>query len=245
MTTSEDGSGFGGKLAIVSGGASGIGAAVAQQLRNAGATVEIADVRIAAGSSGTVVDVTQGDSVARFAEAVAKRHGRCDVLVNCAGVVATGTADQCTEQDWDRVFAVNVRGVWQMCHHLLPLMPPGSAIVNVSSAAALRAIPDMAAYVASKAAVVGLSKAMALDHAPQQIRVNCVCPGLVDTPLAHETQQLRPKSTKAAVAAFDSYLIKRQAAADEIAAAICFLASDNSRYITGIAMAVDGGRTMH
>ncbi len=234
---------FAGKVAIVTGAGSGIGAATAQQLIESGATVEVADVHPPRGD--LPVDVTDGESVAQFASAVAARHGRCDVLINCAGAVATGTAAQCTAQDWDRVFAVNVRAVWQMCRHFLPMMPSGSAIVNVSSAAGLRAIPDMAAYVASKAAVIGLSKAMAVDHAAQQVRVNCVCPGLVDTPLAGFVQDLRPEESRASVAAFDNYLIKRLANPEEIAEAICFLASGAARYITGTTVAVDGGRSMH
>jgi NAD(P)-dependent dehydrogenase (short-subunit alcohol dehydrogenase family) len=103
----------------------------------------------------------------------------------------------------------------------------------------------MAAYVASKAAVVGLTRAMALDHAAQQVRVNCVCPGLVDTPLAASAQERRPDATRSAVAGFDDYLIKRQASAEEVAAYICFLGSPEAGYITGSTVAVDGGRTLH
>lgn len=233
---------FTNQVAVVSGGGSGIGSAVVDLLRAGGAAVEVADIAPRGTQS---VDVTDASQVEELAGRIKAVHGRCDVLVNCAGVTAVGTADECTEQDWDRVFSVNARGVWLMCKHLLPLMPNGSAIVNVSSGAGLRAIPNMAAYVAAKHAVVGLTRAMAVDHAEQGIRVNCVCPGLVDTPLAQSTQSLRPHHVTQAVDDFDGYLVKRKASARELAESICFLASPASQYITGVALAVDGGRTMH
>lgn len=235
---------FADRVAVVTGGASGIGAAVTKRLRAAGAEVVVADLTPAERSD-PVVDVADTASVAAFADGVQARFGRCDLLVNCAGAVAVGTATQCTEPEWNRVFDVNVRGIWQTSRHFLPMMPPGSAIVNVASAAGLRPIPGMAAYVASKAAVVGLTRAMALDHAPQEIRVNCVCPGLVDTPLAAAAQEERPDTTRQSVAGFEDYLIKRQATADEIAAYICFLGSSEAGYTTGATVAVDGGRTLH
>lgn len=241
MTTSDTQT-FAGQVAVVTGGRSGIGAAVVQRLRDAGATVEVADI-VADGAA--AVDVTDSSQVQEFAARVQATHGRCDVLVNCAGVVAVGSATECTEADWDRVFSVNARGVWLMCKHIMPSMPAGSAVVNVSSGAGLRAIPNMAAYVASKHAVVGLSRAMAIDHAEQGIRVNCVCPGLVDTPLADSTQELRPEAVKQAVDAFDGYLIKRKASPADLADSICFLASPAARHITGTTLAVDGGRSMH
>jgi NAD(P)-dependent dehydrogenase (short-subunit alcohol dehydrogenase family) len=235
---------FENKVAVVTGGASGIGAAVAAQLRTAGAAVEVADV---APSSSTAlpVDITDADLVDAFAQRVRATHGRCDVLINCAGAIAVGDVTECTEEDWGRVFSVNVRGTWRMCKSLIPLMRDGSAIVNVASGAGLRAIPDMAAYVASKHAVVGLTRAMAVDHASRGIRANCVCPGLVNTPMARNAQELRPEPTRQAVQAYDGYLVKRSADACEVAESICFLASDSSRYITGTTLAVDGGRCMH
>ena len=235
---------YDGRIAVVTGGASGIGAAVVDQLRQAGAEVIAADIS-PGDSDARRVDVSDAASVSSLAADIEREQGRCDLLVNCAGTTAVGTVIDCSEQDWDRVFAVNTRGVWLTCRNLLPLMPTGSAIVNVASGAGLRPIPNMAAYVASKAAVVALSKAMALDHADRQIRVNCVCPGLVDTPLAAQTQLQRPADAKRAVADFDGYLIKRMATAEEIASCVCYFGSPQARYITGAAVAVDGGRTLH
>lgn len=229
-------------VAVVSGGASGIGAAVVEQMRAGGASVEIADVHCTGPNK---VDVSVADEVREFADYVVGTHGRCDTLVNCAGVIAVGTAVECAEDDWDRVQGVNVRGTWLMSKYLVPHMSEGSSIVNVSSGAGLRAIPNMAAYVTAKHAVVGMTRAMAIDHAGQGLRVNCVCPGVVDTPLADIAQQLRPPEIRASVATHDERLIKRDGTVEELSDSICFLASSSSSFITGATLAVDGGRTMH
>lgn len=235
---------FAERMAVVTGGASGIGAAVADQLRASGAVVEVADIA-PTDATQHALDVTDATAVAAFARHVQVDYGRCDVLVNCAGAIAIGTATECTDQEWDKVFSVNVRGTWHMCKNLIPLMPHGSTVVNVASGAGLRAIPDMAAYVASKHAVVGLTRAMAVDHAAQGVRVNCVCPGLVETPMARSAQERRPEPARRAVDSYRDYLVKRHASAAEIAESICFLASHASRYTTGATLAVDGGRCMH
>ena len=230
------------RIAVVTGAASGIGAAVVATLEEQGVIVRPADLSLQGAGR---VDITELASVQAFASRLADEQGRCDILVNCAGAIAVGRATECSEEDWAAVFGVNVGGAWRMAKHLIPLMPAGSAIVNVSSGAGLRAIPDMAAYVASKHAVVGLTRAMALDHANDGIRVNCVCPGLVETPMARRAQDQRPSASRDAVADFDGYLIKRAADPREIAESICFLASDASSYTTGICLPVDGGRSMH
>ena len=226
-------------VAVVTGGASGIGAAVVELLRDKGFKVVIADLN----APGPPTDVSSDESVTALAERVAAEHGRCDVLVNCAAVVAVGDVCTVSEEDWHRTFDVNVTGIWRTARAFIPLMRDGGAIVNVASAAALRAIPEMPAYVASKAAVVGLTRAMAIDHAPQGIRVNCVCPGQVDTPLARSTQARRSDGTRADIANFEPYLIKRAAEAAEIAEAVVLLATNG--YTTGATLAVDGGRSMH
>lgn len=236
--------GFQGRVAVVTGGGSGIGAAVVARLREAGAAVEIADLQ--PGDATTApVDVTQDAAVVALAHRVRHDHGRLDVLVNCAGAIAVGTVTDGTPEDWNRLFDVNVRSIWLMGRHFVPLMPAGSAIVNTASGAGLRAIPRMAAYVASKHAVVGLTRAMAVDHAEAGIRVNCVCPGLVDTPMAAAAQRMRPEPVRSSVDSRSAYLVKQEANPDEIAASICFLASSDARYITGSTLAVDGGRCQH
>jgi NAD(P)-dependent dehydrogenase (short-subunit alcohol dehydrogenase family) len=231
---------FADRVAVVTGGASGIGAAVVALLTAAGATVEVADL-----DAESPTDVTDSQAVGAFASDVLGRHGRCDVLVNCAGALAAGTALEVTERDWDKAFDTNVRAPWLMSRAFLASMPSGSVIVNVASGAGLRAIPNMAAYVASKTALVGLTRAMALDHADAGIRVNCVCPGVIDTPMNDQAQRDRPAEVRESVAGFNGYLVKRYGTADEVADAVLYLASPRAAYITGATLAVDGGRTMH
>lgn len=231
----------GGRVAVVTGGASGIGAAVVARLRAAGDTVLIADL-----ADDEPVDVTDRVSVRAFADRTAVSFGRVDLLVHCAGTTAVGavdTSDDDADADWDRVFAVNVTAAWAVSRALLPLLGEGAAIVVVSSAAGLRPIAEMAAYVASKSAVIGLSRSMALDLAPRGIRVNCVCPGLVDTPMARAAQRQRSPDAREGVAERRGYLVDRDGTADELAEAIV-LAGTNG-YLTGSTIAVDGGRSLH
>jgi NAD(P)-dependent dehydrogenase (short-subunit alcohol dehydrogenase family) len=230
-----------GRVAVVTGGASGIGEAVAALFRELGATVVVVDLTPAEG--GSVVDVSDRASTEAFGEFVRSSFGRCDFLVNCAGSIATGVVTVVSEDLWDRTFDVNVKGVWLMSRAMIPLMPSGGSILNVSSAAGLRPIPDMPAYVAAKAAVVGLTRAMALDHAPDGIRVNCVCPGHVDTPMSRATQASRTQHAAEEVTAFSNYLIKRNGTVDELAQGIVALATNT--YATGATLALDGGRTLH
>ncbi|WP_037359318.1 SDR family NAD(P)-dependent oxidoreductase [Amycolatopsis orientalis] len=228
--------------AVVTGGASGIGAAVVARLRAAGTDVVVADLHPVAGAD--PVDVTDAASVRALASRLAGRQ--VELLVHCAGTVAVGAVDTPSEQadeDWDRAFAVNVKAVWTVSRALLPLMGEGAAIVVVASAAGLRPIAEMAAYVASKSAAVGLARSMALDLAPRGIRVNCVCPGLVDTPMARAAQRGRSPAARDAVAARQGYLVGRDGTADELAEAIV-LAGTNG-YLTGSTIAVDGGRSLH
>jgi NAD(P)-dependent dehydrogenase (short-subunit alcohol dehydrogenase family) len=240
---------FDGRIAVVTGAASGIGAATAQALTAEGATVVGLDIQAPAKPGGPFeilsADVSAASDVAAAADAVASRHGRCDVLVNCAGVADVGPAGECTEQQWDRLFDVNARGTWLVCRAFLALMPHGGAIVNVSSGAALRPMPGLAAYAASKAAVVALTRSIALDYADRGIRANCLCPGVIDTPLANTTQQLRPAGDREAVADYRDYLIKRAGRPEEVAESILLLCSPQLGYLTGSTLAVDGGRTLH
>jgi NAD(P)-dependent dehydrogenase (short-subunit alcohol dehydrogenase family) len=232
------------RAAVVTGGASGIGAAVVDRLRRDGARVIVADLRPDPGEQ--PVDVADDASVRRLAERVRAELAEVDLLVHCAGTVAAGAVDTdspTAEADWQRLFAVNVTAVWSVSRALLPVMGEGSAIVTVSSAAGLRPIPEMAAYVASKSAVIGLSRSMAIDLAPRGIRVNCVCPGLVDTPMARAAQDLRSPGERSAVADKRGYLISRDGTAEEIADAV--LAVGANGYLTGSTLAVDGGRSLH
>jgi NAD(P)-dependent dehydrogenase (short-subunit alcohol dehydrogenase family) len=229
------------QIAVVTGGASGIGAATADRFRTLGYTVVIADLARVGDAPAT--DVSSTESVDDLARWVAEKHGHCDVLINGAATVIAGDVLTVTEADWNRVLDVNVTGIWRTARAFVPLMIDGGAVVNIASAAGVRAIPDMAAYVASKSAVVGLTAAMAIDLAPRGIRVNCVCPGLVDTPMARRTQELRGDAARTSVQHYENYLVKRTAEPDEIAEAVVLLATN--RYLTGSTLAVDGGRSLH
>lgn len=236
-----------GKVALVTGGARGIGAACAQRLASEGAMVMVADLHAPDSESVAYVrtDVTvAGDVEAAVAEVVA-RWGRLDILVNNAGVGALAETPGMDEDEWDRVFAVNTRAVFLFCKAAIPVMREGGvagrAIVNVASISGLSGDYAMGAYNASKGAVVNYTRSLALDCARDGIRVNALCPGLVDTVMA-----------RAAVADpvdrdfwFERIPLGRAAQPEEMASVVAFLASDDASYVTGSIITADGGMTAH
>ncbi|MDV3129895.1 SDR family oxidoreductase [Mycobacterium sp. 21AC1] len=228
----------------MTGGASGIGAAVTECLRRSGSLVEVFDLEHSSPGAQTV-DVSDFDSVQTATSDLVSRHGGCDIVVNVAGMHAAGTILDTGDEQWDRLLSVNIGGVRNVCRALLPHLRAGSAIVNVSSAAGVRPNREMAAYTATKAAIVGLTKALAVDHADAGIRVNCVCPGLVDTPMLRASIQHRSEVDRTDLQSYANYLVKRSATPDEIAAGIAFLASDSAAYITGTTLVIDGGRSLY
>lgn len=239
---------FSGRVAVVTGSASGIGAAALCRLRAEGATVVALDMALETEHTwrnAIRCDVTDLKAVAEAGESVAVRFGRCDVVVNAAGVAPVGDALACHEADWDQAFAVNAKGTWLVCRTFLPLMirGGGGAIVNVASGAALRATPGMAAYSASKAAVVALTRSIALDYAVHGVRANALCPGPVDTPLHHRTVRLRQELGQ--VVSSQGGLPSTMATVDEMAEYILMLARPQSVSLTGSALVADGGRVMH
>jgi NAD(P)-dependent dehydrogenase (short-subunit alcohol dehydrogenase family) len=239
-----------GLTAVVTGGAGGIGQATVARLSAAGATVGALDLDIPAGGlAGAALalraDVTDAGSLASAARLAGERLGGCDILVLAAGVAVVGAAGQATEADWDRVFGVNVRGAWLTFREFLPILTPAASVVTVASAAGLRPMPELAAYSAAKAALIGLTRSIALDYAADGIRANCVCPGQIDTPLAARVQEQRPAAERRAVASYQDYPIKRAGQPAEVAAAICYLCQPDARYVTGSVLAVDGGRSLH
>ena len=245
-----------GKAALVTGAASGIGEAVAHCLAQAGAFVYVTDrneesgrrVAAAIAEAGPravflPLDVTSQEDCARAARRVDEEHGRLDVLVNNAGIGAVGTVLQMTGEDLDRLYAVNVRGVVNVTKVFLPGMVQRHAgsIVNMASIGGIIAVRDRAAYCTTKFAVVGLTKALALDHAKDGVRVNCVCPGRVETPWVKERLQeyADPEAAYREMAATQA--IGRMGKPDEIAAAVLYLASDEAAFVTGSALIIDGG----
>jgi NAD(P)-dependent dehydrogenase (short-subunit alcohol dehydrogenase family) len=243
-----------GRVAIVTGGARGIGAATAAALAEAGAMVMIGDVEAEAGQAtarqvgGAFVeaDVSRVTDVERLMSAAVERFGGLDVLVNNAGVVLARSALDTAEEEWDRVLAVNLKGAWLCARAAVPHMVQrgGGAIVNVVSNAGLVGFPNTAAYCASKGGLANLTRAMALDFAPLRVRVNAVCPGHTRTPMAE-----RFVAAQADPEAFLDDFVRRQhplgrmAEPAEIARAIRFLASDEASFVTGALLPVDGGYT--
>ena len=244
------------KVALITGSGSGIGRAMAQVFSKEGARVIVADyseeggqgtvdlVKAAGGEATFVrVDVTDAGSVRRMAASAMAAYGRVDILCNNAGVGSTDTVINTDEATWDRVFAVDVKGVFLCSKYMLPhMIAAGKGVVlNTASVAGLTGLVNRAAYCAAKGAVVTLTKAMALDHVGQGIRVNCICPGTVDTPWVAGlmNQSADPEATRQALVA--RFPMGRLAEAEEIAMGALYLVSDESAYMTGSALVIDGG----
>ena len=246
-----------GKVALVSGGASGIGLASARRLAEEGAEVVLADLnregaeRAAAeiqGAAAELLDVTSDADWQRVADAVAARHGRVDILVNSAGIVAFGSIEDVSLEDWRRTMAVNLDGTFLGCRHGVRVMKAtgrGGAIVNLSSVSGIIGGHNIAAYNAAKGAVRLLTKSVALHCARKGygIRCNSVHPGFVETPMldAVVNQGRNPQDTRAKLQA--GVPLGRNARPEEVAAMIAYLASDEAAFVTGAEFVIDGGVT--
>lgn len=237
---------FAGLVAVVTGGASGIGMATANLLASRGATVAALDVApdgLPATVTGFAADVTDDVQVKSAVDAVAERFGRLDVVVNNAGIGAVGDVTANGDDEWLRVLDVNVVGMARVARHALPYLrrSPAAAIVNTCSIAAWAGLPQRALYSASKGAVYALTLAMAADHVREGIRVNCVAPGTADTPWVGRLldQAADPVAERAALNARQP--TGRLVSADEVANAIAYLASPLSGATVGTVLAVDGG----
>jgi NAD(P)-dependent dehydrogenase (short-subunit alcohol dehydrogenase family) len=245
-----------GKVALITGGASGIGRATALLFAREGATVAIADLNAQAGeavadeiarSGGRATfepaDVTRATDCRRLAERTIREFGRIDILFNNAGIIRRATILDLSENDWDRVMAVNVKSIYLLSREVIPHMQKqgGGSIINTASGWGLAGGAKAAVYCASKGAVVLLTKAMAIDHGPQKIRVNCICPGDTNTGMLRaEAQQLGQANDRFLAEAANRPL-GRIGSPDEIAHAVLYLASDASSFVTGTALVVDGG----
>nr|WP_166640656.1 SDR family oxidoreductase [Amycolatopsis sp. SID8362] len=228
-------------VAAVTGGASGIGKAVATLLAERGARVAVLDLK--PDDDGFRCDVSSDDEVRSAIDAVVERFGRLDILVNNAGIGAQGDVTANDDDEWHRVFDVNVVGMVRLARAALPHLKnsPSAAIVNTCSIAAWAGLPNRALYSASKGAVLSLTLAMATDHLPDRVRVNCVCPGTADTPWVGRLLDAAadPAAERAALAARQP--MGRLVTAEEVANAVVYLASPLSASTTGTALAVDGG----
>ena len=251
---------FTGKSVIVTGAASGIGLAVALQLARGGGRVALIDrdrdtldaaaAEVTAAGTGEpalalAADVSSSGDVSAAVQRVIERFGGIDVLVNNAGIHFARAVEDYTDEEWNRIFAVNVNGAFYMIRAAVPaLRRSRGVIVNVSSMTALVGQDRGAAYVASKGALVSMTKALALELAPDGIRVNCVCPAGVDTPLLRTWAATLPDPEAVLRGQADMHLLKRLATAEEIASAIAFLASPASSFVTGTILPVEGGATL-
>ena len=243
---------FAGLTALVTGAASGIGLATARLLAARGARVAVLDrdegVRESAGLYPVVADVTDDAAVrAAVAEAGRQFGGRLDILVNNAGIGAAGTVEDNDDAEWHRVLDVNVLGIVRTTRAALPLLRQAArdrgqaAIVNTCSIAATAGLPQRALYSATKGAVYSLTLAMAADHVAEGIRVNCVTPGTADTPWVGRLLAAAPDPAAERAALNARQPMGRLVSADEVAAAIAYLASPLASATTGMALAVDGG----
>jgi NAD(P)-dependent dehydrogenase (short-subunit alcohol dehydrogenase family) len=244
------------KVVLVTGAGSGIGRATALAFAREGARVGVADVSSArsekvvaeARAAGRVAlavpcDVSRAGDCARAVQDTEAAFGPLDVLVNNAGIGTSGTALTTDEATWDRLMAVNVKGTFLMSKAALAVMVPRrkGGIVNAGSLAGIRAVLDRAAYVTTKFAVVSLTKAMALVHVKDGIRVNAVCPGTTMTPWIDERLAEAPDPEAAMATLVARQPMGRLGTAEEMAAAYLFLASDESAFTTGTTLVVDGG----
>lgn len=240
-----------GKITVVTGAASGIGAAIAALFVRAGARVFLCDrdaegVRrqaLECGGEAIAMDLASEEDCARTAETVAGSAGTPDILVNNAGVGGVGTLLETTTADLDRMYEVNVKGVFRLSKVFLPgMVARGSGtIINLASVGGLRGIRDRVAYCTTKFAVVGLTKSMALDHAAAGVRVNCICPGRVETPFVQARLREYPDPEEARREMESTQMLGRMIQPEEVAAAALYLAADESRMITGTALSIDGG----
>lgn len=245
-----------GKVALVTGGASGIGRATALLLAREGASIVLADLKPADGerlvaeiaqSGGKALfqhtDVARSEDCRRLVEAAIAAFGRIDILFNNAGIIRRANIVDLPEEDWDLVMAVNVKSIYLLSREVIPHMQKsgGGTIINTASGWGLNGGAKAAVYCASKGAVVLLTKAMAIDHGPQNIRVNCICPGDTDTTMLRDEARQLGEDSRHFLAESAKRPLGRVGTAEEMAQAVLYLASDASSFVTGTALIVDGG----
>lgn len=246
---------FDGKVAIITGGAGAIGRATARRLTRDGCRVVVADLderrasavaaELGDSAIGVGVDVTDEESVRSLVARAIERFGRVDILHNNAGVLLPGSVTELSRAQWDRTLAVNVTGAFLCSKHVIPVMQRagGGSIIHTSSTSGFVGEPGIAAYCASKGAVVMLAKQMAIDYARQGIRVNAICPGWIDTPFNDPV--IERTGGREALQPYVEQMVPmgRQGTPEEVADVVAFLASDDSRLMTGSAVVVDAGLT--
>ncbi len=237
---------FDGRVAIVTGGSNGIGAAIVARLAGEGAKVMIADIQKPATTSGSIAftktDVSSAHEVSDLIAATVHKWGRIDILVNNAGLGALAETPDMDEELWDKVFAINTKSIYLLCKYAIPVMRAhGGAIVNIASISGLGGDYGMGVYNASKGAVINYTRSLALDCARDGIRVNALCPGLIETAMTALTVA-RPEDREAWLGPIP---LGRMGLPEEMANVVAFLASDEASYMTGSIITADGGITAH
>ena len=266
---SGDGAGgpLAGRIGVVTGGTGGIGTAICARLAREGARVIACDLQdtdsrrgnenvgagvgtgvgkgAGAGVSFTKLDVTSEKSVKALAGDVKRDHGRVDIIVNAAGIEIEKTIEETSLEEWNHIFAVNVTGMFLVSKSLAPLMREGGggSIINFGSYDGFIADPSLAAYCATKGAVHALTRAMACDYGPQNIRVNAICPGYVDTPMLQKFFAHQDDPEKLKEAAREVHPLKRYGTPDDVAGLVNWLVGDEARYASGQLWVLDGGLT--
>lgn len=245
-----------GKVALVTGGASGIGRATALLFAREGAAVAIVDldephaqvaVQDIEAQGGQAIfircNVTRADECQYAVQATLMKFGRLDILFNNAGIIRRADVIETTEEEWDHVMDVNVKSIFLMSKYVVPVMSAagGGAIINTGSGWGLKGGGNAVAYCASKGAVTNMTRAMAIDHGKQNIRVNAVCPGDTDTPMLRDEARQLGETEEGFLAEAANRPLGRYAQPEEIAQAVLYLASDAASYVTGTALVVDGG----
>src|ERR1700730_2236342 len=242
------------KAVLVTGAAMGIGAGIAERFAEAGYAIAVFDINgqgareMASRFSRAIAiegDVSHEDDAIRAVATTVNELGRLDVLINNAGIELAGTLEEQSSADWDRQIAVNLRGVFLMSKYAVPRMRPrGGAIVNISSVHALVSWPGSAAYDATKAGIIGMTRAMALDHGGDRIRVNAICPGYIQTPLMDRWLETVPDPGQTMRDVLKYHPLGRIGTPHDVAEAALFLASAAASFISGTYLVVDGGMTV-
>lgn len=245
------------KCAIVTGGASGIGKATALLLAQEGAAVVIADINQqqgkqteeeinSAGGRALFVpcNVSKAEDCERVVQTAVENFGSLNILFNNAGIIRRASVTNISEEDWDLVMAINVKSIFLMCKYAVPhLARQGGSIINTGSGWGIKGGRNAISYCASKGAVVNMTRALAIDHGAQNIRVNCICPGDTDTPMLRNEAQQLGQAEDTFLAEAKERPLNRYAQPLEIAQAVLYLVSAAASYVTGAVLAVDGGGT--
>lgn len=247
------------KVAVITGAGSGIGEAIATLFAKEGAKVVVVDwnrdsgertaasIRAAGGDAKfCYTDVSKASEVQRMIDMALADFGKLDILVNDAAVLTQAKLVDTTEEEWDQIHSVNLKGVFLGCKYAIPAMVRngGGSIVNIASVLGFVGDPDLAAYCASKGGVIALTKVAALTYGPDNVRVNCICPGDVNTPLVEAYFNKDPDPQRLRQEIYSKYALRRIASPGDIAEAALFLASDASSFITGASLVADGGLTV-